>query len=82
MTNTSQPIPYSVSKDHNVWYSQQSGRGELLEGVNAFQIKYFFINFSTPNTLWNFFVKTYPNKLFWFKKDQQTKQDKQKTTAT
>lgn len=78
MTNTFQPIPYSISKDHNVWYSQQSGRGELLEGVNTFQMKYFLINFFHFKHIVNFFVKSSLNKLYWFWKKPQTNQEKQK----
>lgn len=82
MTNTSQPIPYSVSKDHNVWYSQQSGKGKLLEGVNAIQMKYFFINFFHSKHIVKLSVKSSSNKLFWLKKkkNKQNKPNKKTTT--
>lgn len=77
MTNTSQPIPYSVSKDHNVWYSQQSGREELLEGVNAFQMKYFFINFFHSKHIVKLFLSIVPQISCFGKKKQTNKQNTQ-----
>lgn len=49
------------------------GKGALLEGVNAFQMEYFFINFFSSKHIVKIFLRSFSNKVVWVNKTSQIK---------